>query len=54
MNKHSDYYKDNYQVTSGFSFISQLIHGWYDCAAREETQGQPEFADSENRQPDEG
>ena len=46
MNKRSDYYKDNYQVTSGFSFISQLIHGWYDCKADDEAYAQQEFADS--------
>lgn len=52
MNKHANYYKDNYQVTSGFNFISQLIHGWYDCSAGEETRVQPESADYENRRSD--
>ncbi|MGN0262608.1 MAG: Abi family protein [Eggerthellaceae bacterium] len=32
MNRYADYYRGNYQISSGFDFIASLINAWFSCA----------------------
>lgn len=39
MNKHIDYYKGNYQISSSFSFLTTIINAWFPRSERDEKAG---------------